>query len=1372
MTKERLVARPKGPASAELLDSARAAGALLEDVVAVFASLLVIRLIDEQDEEKRAIAEFDGAPFESSLPKGVSWESLVSQPTNRRAIYFFDQLIPAIKNSIRKQGTPLQFVEDALASISGRPNEPWISAIVDRISSFDLTDKNARQEIGQSFEALVGEGSRHLPYAGEYTTPKFVVELMVKIASPQPGDRIYDPCFGSGGLLTKAATQIIRKSAANHATEWNKIRDESIFGIERNSRLCLIAAARLMLAGIGQPRLECGDALDRGAYQYRSATGFDCIFANPPFGQRVERTLSSQYRIASNTGHNLFLQHILGSLRPGGRAVVLVPETLLFASGADEHLRKLMLSEYRVDEVISLPAGALGPQTSVKCNVLVVRRLPPRRTVWLPGNAYDEYLTSKTWKSRVGQMFVLAAKARTGSADRKSVQRELAWIQAGPHVEETRRSEELIQALTVTAKFFSREPENDGSANEAEGDLPTSVVPVSLLADNEWQLVAKRFEPSSLDDFVGRLASAFPTAQVIPLADCADVFLGMRYRTSAQSLKERRVSVEQLMKLVRVQDVSAADAVTDELPTLRSDNSAIIKAEVGIPSANARLSEGDILLSVGGTIGRVAIVGATEEDAVASSGLAVVRCGERLTNDYLGGLLRTRPYQDWLSAQATGTSIRHLSVRTLRRLKIPLLTLEDQRRLTPKLKPGADERAILSTRPEPEGVDWLETLVRDKNARQLAILAEGNADRMTLAAVLRRTLVQMRRWRNSLAHDAASNDAAREVFSWFASAEDLDNALSLQRATERWGALQSWLHRYKRWEDHAATVLPHLVAGAAWGSGKSHVLHVWRQLEKSLPGIVNAELRDLSSTTKLIPSANPALLTVGKETEVTISVRNEGPLPLQKLSIGTQPFFSSSSCATLSPQETHQWTIRVLPRDVGKIDVDLRWWALNLDGESVNGTLNLGLEVQTLRESAQPIALGESPYIVGNPIDESKPEMFFGRDAVVTEIAHSLRSDGPSSVLLLEGNRRVGKSSILLHLKSDVLPALWLPVYCNFQKFEGHPEKAGVPTADVFYGIAKEMAVAAAMTNSDLEIPGAGIVPAKQGVLATAGFFIQKVRPLFRSEHPFEQFQLMIEAILAGSSSHRFLLMLDEFDKIQEGIENGITSPQLPENLRNMFHSYNRISGILCGSRNIRKLRSEYWNALFGLGKSIVIKALDHEAARNLVTAPVKGRLVYAPLAVDLIVSECAYQPFLIQGLCDVVFQYCAKNKTNSVTVEAVEEAAIRFAKDNGHFRHVWDHIRTDRQRFLVCLVDELAEAGTPITTELLRLTLQQKGVEYEESDKLEEDLDELVEAEILRENVNQRLQTYRIEIPIFSDWLQSNENAAKYEIAARNQPS
>src|SRR5207249_16032 len=126
--------------------------------------------------------------------------------------------------------------------------------------------------------------------------------------------------------------------------------------------------------------------------------------------------------------------------------------------------------------------------------------------------------------------------------------------------------------------------------------------------------------------------------------------------------------------------------------------------------------------------------------------------------------------------------------------------------------------------------------------------------------------------------------------------------------------------------------------------------------------------------------------------------------------------------------------------------------------------------------------------------------------------------------------------------------------------------------------------------------------------------------------------------------------------KIQEGIENGITSPQLPENLRNMFHSYNRISGILSGSRNIKRLRSEYWNALFGLGKSIVIKGLDEASARNLVTEPVKGRLVYAPLAVDLAVSECARQPFLIQGLCDAVFELCAKTNTTLATVELVQD--------------------------------------------------------------------------------------------------------------------
>jgi type I restriction enzyme M protein len=87
------------------------------------------------------------------------------------------------------------------------------------------------------------------------------------------------------------------------------------------------------------------------------------------------------------------------------------------------------------------------------------------------------------------------------------------------------------------------------------------------------------------------------------------------------------------------------------------------------------------------------------------------------------------------------------------------------------------------------------------------------------------------------------------------------------------------------------------------------------------------------------------------------------------------------------------------------------------------------------------------------------------------------------------------------------------------------------------------------------------------------------------------------------------VLMLDEFDKLQEGIDNGVTSPQVPENIRFLIQTYPKFSAILTGSRRLKRLREEYWSALYGLGTSIPVTALDTESARKVVTEPVRDQL-------------------------------------------------------------------------------------------------------------------------------------------------------------------
>ena len=139
----------------------------------------------------------------------------------------------------------------------------------------------------------------------------------------------------------------------------------------------------------------------------------------------------------------------------------------------------------------------------------------------------------------------------------------------------------------------------------------------------------------------------------------------------------------------------------------------------------------------------------------------------------------------------------------------------------------------------------------------------------------------------------------------------------------------------------------------------------------------------------------------------------------------------------------------------------------------------------------------------------------------------------------------------------------------------------------------------------------------------------------FSGDRPFETFELFLQEVIEAARPRRLLLMLDEFDKLQMGIDNGVTSPQVPENIRYLLHTYPELSAILTGSRRIKRLREEYWSALFGFGHRIPVSALPLEDARLLVTRPVDGRLVYVPEARDRVVELCARQPFLIQSLCN-----------------------------------------------------------------------------------------------------------------------------------------
>jgi type I restriction enzyme M protein len=356
--------------------------------------------------------------------------------------------------------------------------------------------------------------------------------------------------------------------------------------------------------------------------------------------------------------------------------------------------------------------------------------------------------------------------------------------------------------------------------------------------------------------------------------------------------------------------------------------------------------------------------------------------------------------------------------------------------------------------------------------------------------------------------------------------------------------------------------------------------------------------------------------------------------------------------------------------------------------------------------------------------------------------------------MLLEGNRRAGKSSILLQLERHGELPDWVVTRCDFQGAAGHPTLKGIPTDQVFIHLARSIAEAG--------IPhGFHFWPPSQPAIAVGKPYLMEFRKAFvaslKEAAAFEAFKEFLEDVLEQIRPKRLLLMLDEFDRIQEGIDSGVTSPQIPQNIRFLLNNYRKLTAILTGSRRMTQMRKEYWSVLFGLGHKIGVTAIDSGDAARLVVEPA-SKLVFPPTVVDRITTLCANQPFLIQKLCGQIFDTCSREGQRTVTLDRVEKAALDLVDGMEHFEAFWDFAGDERARFILCIVQRLTldpDAG-PVTLPMIEDELERSGVSATRDELVGDELKKLIELEMLAmENSGQ----YRLAVPLLARWISRNKD-------------
>jgi type I restriction enzyme M protein len=250
---------------------------------------------------------------------------------------------------------------------------------------------------------------------------------MVELVGPQPGDRIYDPCFGTAGFLVESADFMLRHRPNSGSAALAVLQHNTFYGIEQKPLTYLLGAMNLLLHGIEGAGLELANTLELHQGNVPESRKYQVILANPPYGGRLSRGHQGNFTIPSGATEVLFLQHIMSNLAVGGRAAVIVPEGVMFRGGADAKVREKLVNEFDLHTILSLPAGCFYPYTGVKTNVLYFDRPLDGRTtssVWFYELTHDGFELKQTRRPVAGNQlpdFLLKQKARAAGETSWSV---------------------------------------------------------------------------------------------------------------------------------------------------------------------------------------------------------------------------------------------------------------------------------------------------------------------------------------------------------------------------------------------------------------------------------------------------------------------------------------------------------------------------------------------------------------------------------------------------------------------------------------------------------------------------------------------------------------------------------------------------------------------------------------------------------------------------------------------------------------------------------------------------------------------------------------------------------------------------------------
>jgi type I restriction enzyme M protein len=328
---------------------------------------LIYKFMNDMDEE--SISMGGKSTYFSGKYQKYSWKNLLDTKTS--GIEKLSLYSEAIEQMYNNENLPELFREIFKNSFLPFKDPSTLNMFLKEINEFHYSHS---EKLGDAFEYLLSfMGSQG--DAGQFRTPRHIIDFIVEIVNPQKNETVLDPACGTAGFLISSYKHILKQNTKKNLGDGLTVSDrkkigENLNGYDISPDMVKMSLVNMYLHKFTNPKINEYDTLSS---EDKWNEYYDIILANPPFFSPKGGIMPhNRFGVKSTKAEVLFVDYINEHLKPKGRAGIIVPEGVIFQTGAAYKQLRKKLIETSLVGVVSLPAGVFQPYSGVKTSILIL----------------------------------------------------------------------------------------------------------------------------------------------------------------------------------------------------------------------------------------------------------------------------------------------------------------------------------------------------------------------------------------------------------------------------------------------------------------------------------------------------------------------------------------------------------------------------------------------------------------------------------------------------------------------------------------------------------------------------------------------------------------------------------------------------------------------------------------------------------------------------------------------------------------------------------------------------------------------------------------------------------------------------------------